>query len=60
MGTLFLFRIRFGNDYAVVRLNVNRVPPVPPSTAHLPSQIVPLLLVTGTPTAFPYSVHDPS
>ena len=30
------------------------------TTAHLPSQIVPLLLVTGTPTALPYSVQEPS
>ena len=30
------------------------------SPVYLPSQIVPLLFVTGTPTAFPYSVHDPS
>ncbi|CEJ83606.1 hypothetical protein HYPGJ_10404 [Hyphomicrobium sp. GJ21] len=57
----YLSEIRTGDDYAAGNLGVNlgelrseRSP------VYLPSQIVPLLFVTGTPTAFPYSVQDPS
>jgi hypothetical protein len=40
------------------RSNIEPLSPVWP--AYLPSQIVPDLFSTGTPTALPYSVHEPS
>ena len=32
----------------------------PANSGYLPSQTVPLSFCTGTPTALPYSVHEPS